>query len=115
MNGLLLLDKPAGISSAGATNRIKRLLPAAPRSATPAHSILSPPVYCLFNWERQTLEELMNQPKQYEATIRLGATTETDDPESPPQFVAGASEIAEQTCAQHWPIHWKPSNNSRPL
>jgi tRNA pseudouridine55 synthase len=28
-------------------------------------------------------ERLMDEPKQYEATVKFGATTETDDPESP--------------------------------
>jgi tRNA pseudouridine55 synthase len=32
----------------------------------------------------------MGQPKQYLATVRLGATTETDDLDSPPRPVAGA-------------------------
>ena len=32
----------------------------------------------------------MNHPKRYEATIQLGATTETDDPESRPHATPGA-------------------------
>jgi tRNA pseudouridine55 synthase len=37
-------------------------------------------------------ETFMNQPKQYEATIRLGATTETDDIESPEQLSTSSSQ-----------------------
>jgi tRNA pseudouridine55 synthase len=97
MNGLILLDKPAGISSAGATNRIKRLLP---RGTKIGHAGTLDPfatglLVCLIGKATKRCEELMGQPKQYEGTIRLGATTETDDPEGVPQFVAGVSEIAE--------------------
>ncbi len=97
MNGLILLDKPAGISSAGATNRIKRLFP---RGTKIGHAGTLDPfatglLVCLIGKATKRCEELMGQPKQYEGTIRLGATTETDDPEGVPQFIAGASEIAE--------------------
>src|SRR5690606_36991517 len=37
-------------------------------------------------------EDVMGLPKRYEATLRLGATTETLDPESPEQPVPGAAE-----------------------
>ena len=33
----------------------------------------------------------MDEPKQYEATVKLGATTETDDPESPETPTPGAA------------------------
>jgi len=35
---------------------------------------------------------LMNQPKRYEATMKLGATTATDDPDSPETPTPGASQ-----------------------
>ena len=41
----------------------------------------------------------MDQPKQYDGTIRLGATTETDDPEAPPQIVDSAIAEEERQCA----------------
>jgi tRNA pseudouridine55 synthase len=98
MNGLILLDKPAGISSAGITNRVKRLLP---RGTKIGHAGTLDPfatglLVLLIGKATKRCEELMNQPKQYEGTIRFGATTETDDPESPPRQFAGAVEIAEE-------------------
>ena len=84
MYGFLIIDKPAGITSAGAMNSVKRLLPRGVKLATRGHSIHLRRVYwfCLIGKATKRCEELMGQPKQYEGTIRLGATTETDDPES---------------------------------
>jgi tRNA pseudouridine55 synthase len=39
-------------------------------------------------------ERLMDSPKQYEATVKLGATTPTDDPESPETPTPGAAPVA---------------------
>ena len=36
----------------------------------------------------------MDQPKQYEATIKFGATTPTDDPESPETIILDAKPVA---------------------
>ena len=93
MNGIILLDKPAGISSAGAVNSVKRVLP---RKTKIGHAGTLDPfatglLVLLVGNATKRCEALMNQPKQYAATVRFGATTETDDPESPPQPVAGAS------------------------
>jgi tRNA pseudouridine55 synthase len=38
-------------------------------------------------------ERLMDEPKQYEATVKLGGTTETDDPESPETPTPGAAPV----------------------
>src|SRR2546421_726221 len=48
-------------------------------------------------------ERLMDQPKQYEATVKLGATTATDDPESPEQPFrgTGASPVSFHQTSQH--------------
>jgi len=93
MNGIILLDKPAGISSAGAVNSVKRVLP---RKTKIGHAGTLDPfatglLVLLLGNATKRCEALMNQPKQYDATIRFGATTETDDPESPPQPFAEAS------------------------
>jgi len=39
-------------------------------------------------------EKLMDQPKQYDATVKFGATTVTDDPETPEEPSGGASNPA---------------------
>ena len=84
MNGLFVLDKPAGITSAAAVNRIKRLLP---RGAKIGHAGTLDPfatgvLLLLIGKATKVSEMLMDQPKGYEATIKLGGTTPTDDPES---------------------------------
>src|SRR3954452_5417184 len=92
INGIILLDKPAGISSAGAVNVVKHLLP---RGTKIGHAGTLDPfatglLVLLVGKETKSCEVRMNAAKQYETTIRFGATTETDDPESPPTFVEEA-------------------------
>ncbi len=84
-NGILNLDKPAGVSSAHALNRLKRLIP---RGTKIGHAGTLDPfatgvLLVLVGRATKACERLMDQPKQYEATIRLGGTTATDDPTSP--------------------------------
>ncbi|MBC8106258.1 MAG: tRNA pseudouridine(55) synthase TruB [Anaerolineae bacterium] len=89
MDGVLVLDKPAGISSARAVSMVKRLLPrAAGRRPKIGHAGTLDPfatgvLLLLIGRATKSCEQLMDQPKTYETTIKLGATTETDDPESP--------------------------------
>jgi tRNA pseudouridine55 synthase len=85
INGLLILDKPAGISSAALVNRIKWLLP---RGVKIGHAGTLDPfatgvLLVLVGKSTRRSESLMNLPKQYDATVKLGATTPTDDPTSP--------------------------------
>lgn len=83
--GILNLNKPPGLSSARAVSRVKRLLP---RSTKIGHAGTLDPfatgvLLLLIGKATRLCESLMDQPKQYEATVRLGGTTATDDPESP--------------------------------
>jgi tRNA pseudouridine55 synthase len=85
--GILVLDKPAGITSAAAVNQVKRMLP---RGTKIGHAGTLDPfatgvLLLLVGQATKQCERLMGQPKTYEATIKLGATTATDDPESPEQ------------------------------
>jgi len=82
--GILNLDKPAGLSSARAVSRVKRLLP---RGTKIGHAGTLDPfatgvLLLLIGKATKSCERLMDQPKQYEATVKFGATTPTDDPES---------------------------------
>lgn len=82
--GILNLDKPAGVSSAYAVNGVKRLLP---RGTKIGHAGTLDPfatgvLLLLIGKATKACEQLMDSPKQYEATVRFGATTATDDPES---------------------------------
>ena len=92
MFGFLAVDKSAGLTSATVVNSVKRLLP---RGTKVGHAGTLDPfatglLIILVGKATRQCEALMNQPKQYEATVRFGATTETDDPESPPAPTPGA-------------------------
>lgn len=94
MEGVLVLDKPAGLSSARAVSLVKRLLP---RKTKIGHAGTLDPfatgvLLLLIGRATKSCEQLMDQPKTYETTIKLGATTETDDPESP-EVVTESSSI----------------------
>jgi tRNA pseudouridine55 synthase len=96
MNGVIVLDKPAGISSAKAVDQVKRLLP---RGTKVGHAGTLDPfatgvLLLLVGKATKLCERLMDSPKQYGATMKLGATTETDDPESPETPVPGAQVVA---------------------
>src|SRR5436190_369530 len=84
MNGILNLNKPAGISSAAAVGKVKRLLP---RGVKIGHAGTLDPfatgvLLLLIGKATKLCEKLMDERKQYEATVKLGATTETLDPTS---------------------------------
>src|SRR4051812_32356598 len=84
MDGVLNLNKPAGISSAAAVGKVKRLLP---RGVKIGHAGTIDPfatgvLLLLIGKATKLCEKLMDQPKQYEAMIKLGASTETLDPTS---------------------------------
>lgn len=83
--GFLVLDKPAGISSAKALYAIKRRLP---RGTKIGHAGTLDPfatgvLVVLVGKATKQCERIMGMPKGYEASLRLGATTATLDPESP--------------------------------
>src|SRR6185437_13482510 len=85
VSGVLNLNKSAGMSSARAVSFVKRRLP---RGTKIGHAGTLDPfatgvLLLLIGKATKLCESLMDQPKQYEATIKLGSTTATDDPESP--------------------------------
>jgi tRNA pseudouridine55 synthase len=89
---VLNVDKPAGLSSARVVDRVKRLLP---RGTKIGHAGTLDPfatgvLLLLIAKATKLCEGLMDEPKQYEATVKLGATTPTDDPESPETITEGA-------------------------
>jgi len=92
LQGVINLDKPAGISSARAVAMVKRRLP---RGTKIGHAGTLDPfatgvLLLLIGKSTKLCERLMDQPKQYLATVKLGATTPTDDPESQEAAVLGA-------------------------
>src|SRR5438045_4016408 len=98
MVGILNLDKPAGISSARAVSKVKRLLP---RGMKIGHAGTLDPfatgvLLLLIGKATKMSEQLMSSPKQYEATIKLGASTPTDDPDSAEVPVADARPVDQE-------------------
>ena len=103
MEGILLLDKPAGISSARAVRQVKRLLP---RGVKIGHAGTLDPfatgvLLLLVGKATKLCEKLMDEPKQYATTIKFGSTTATDDPESveQPCEVSTVPSLADVTAA----------------
>lgn len=85
LDGFLVLDKPLGLSSAAALNRVKRFLP---RGTKIGHAGTLDPLatgvlVALIGRCTKLCERVMGLAKQYEAIITLGATSATDDAEGP--------------------------------
>src|SRR6266566_7329096 len=88
--GVINLDKPSGISSARAVGRVKHLLP---RGTKIGHAGTLDPfatgvLLLLVGKATKSCERLMGERKGYDASIKLGARTDTDDPESLEEPVA---------------------------
>jgi tRNA pseudouridine55 synthase len=91
--GVLNLNKSVGMSSARAVSFVKRRLP---RGTKIGHAGTLDPfatgvLLLLIGKATKLCEMLMDQPKQYLTTVKLGATTPTDDLESPATPWPGAS------------------------
>lgn len=83
------MDKPAGVTSARVVDRIKRLLPSGVKvgHAGTLDAFATGLLVLLVGRATRLCEDVMRRPKTYEATIKFGATTTTDDPESPETLV----------------------------
>ncbi|GAB3733215.1 tRNA pseudouridine(55) synthase TruB [Luteimonas pelagia] len=80
LDGIVLLDKPSGLSSNDALQRARRLLRAAKGGHTGALDPLATGLLPLCFGEATKLAGLLlGARKAYEAEARLGATTDTDD------------------------------------
>jgi tRNA pseudouridine55 synthase len=103
LHGLLVIDKPAGITSRDAVNRVQRWLP---RGTRIGHTGTLDPlatgvlVLCIGNATRLA-EYVQRMPKTYRAEIVLGARSDTDDADgtitpSPAVAPPNPAEVAEQ-------------------
>lgn len=82
VHGVLLLDKPLGLSSNDALVRAKRLLRALKAGHTGTLDPLATGLLPLcFGEATKFSQDLLDADKTYEATVRLGATTTTGDAE----------------------------------
>ncbi|HEU0153657.1 MAG TPA: tRNA pseudouridine(55) synthase TruB [Arenimonas sp.] len=80
LDGILLLDKPAGLSSNGALQHVRRLYRAEKGGHTGALDPLATGLLPLcFGEATKIAGLLLGGRKAYEAGLRLGATTDTDD------------------------------------
>jgi tRNA pseudouridine55 synthase len=88
--GILNVDKPPGVSSAYVVSGVKRLLP---RGIKIGHAGTLDPfatgvLLLLVGKATKACEQLMGTRKGYDATVKFGARTPTDDPESTEEPVA---------------------------
>lgn len=82
VNGILVIDKPAGLTSNGILQHVKRLYGAAKAGHTGALDPLATGVLPLCFGEATKFSQLMlESDKAYIATARLGVVTETGDSE----------------------------------
>jgi tRNA pseudouridine55 synthase len=80
LDGILLLDKPAGMSSNQALQRVRHLFRAEKAGHTGALDPLATGLLPLcFGEATKIAGYLLGNDKAYETTARLGATTDTDD------------------------------------
>jgi tRNA pseudouridine55 synthase len=97
VQGIINLDKPPGLSSARAVSRVKRLLP---RGTKIGHAGTLDPfatgvLLLLVGKATKSCERLMGERKGYEAVVRLGGRSATDDPEGPIETVETAQQPTE--------------------
>lgn len=95
-SGLLLVDKPAGMTSHDVVSRVRRLA----RTRRVGHAgTLDPMATGLLilgvNSGTKLLQYVTGANKTYTATIRLGVATSTDDAEGEPISVAGCGPVSE--------------------
>ena len=97
--GVINLDKPGGMSSARAVDAAKRLLP---RRTKIGHAGTLDPfatgvLLLLVAKATKLCETLMDKPKEYETTMKLGATTPTLDPDSPEEPLRRGAQLGEES------------------
>lgn len=94
MRGLLNINKPAGISSYDVIRRLKPLLkPKRIGHAGTLDPIGTGVLLILINEATKISRFLLNQPKEYEAEIRFGIQTDTDDITGKPIATAPVPQI----------------------
>jgi tRNA pseudouridine55 synthase len=98
LSGVINLDKPAGLTSARLVDRVKRFLP---RGTKIGHAGTLDPfatgvLLLLVGRATKSCELLMGQRKGYDATVKLGARTATDDLEAPEEAVEGYANPTEE-------------------
>jgi tRNA pseudouridine55 synthase len=97
-SGIVVVDKPGAITSHGVVSRVRRL--AGTRKVGHAGTLdpMATGVLVLgINRATRLLGHLMVTEKAYDATIRLGVSTTTDDAEGEPVAVVSAERVTEES------------------
>ena len=98
VNGLLLLDKPTGITSNRALQKAKKLFDAAKAGHTGSLDPLATGMLIVcFGRATKISDYLLNADKQYEVTLLLGVTTDTGDTDGNVLETKDASSIKDET------------------
>lgn len=100
LSGLLVVDKPVGVSSMDVVRKVRRV--AGGRKTKVGHAgtldpLASGVVVCCLGKATRLVEKLMDLPKVYETRIDLSAFTETDDREGTRQEVKVADKPDQET------------------
>lgn len=104
-DGILLIDKPAGLSSFGVVARIRRVLSErAGKKVKVGHTGTLDPfatglMILVIGKECKNAGQYSKLDKEYEATIRLGKTSSTGDPEGEITHVADLQPSLEEVVA----------------
>ncbi len=100
VDGVLLLDKPQGISSNAALQRARNALGAAKAGHTGTLDPMATGLLPLaFGESTKFSQALLDADKGYEATVKLGVTTTTGDAEGEVLECKDAAFSAEEICA----------------
>jgi len=96
-SGLVVVDKPAGLTSHGVVGRVRRLVGTRKVGHAGTLDPMATGVLVLgINRATRLLGHLMLTEKAYDATVRLGVATTTDDAEGEVTATADASHLTEQ-------------------
>ena len=97
INGILILDKPLGLTSNAALQRVKRLFGAAKAGHTGSLDPLATGVLPICFGEATKFSQfLLDADKGYQVTIKLGVRTDSSDAEGEIVAIKPASHITEQ-------------------
>ena len=98
ISGLLIVDKPAGISSAKVVARVKALLKAKKVGHTGTLDPFATGVLvCCINRATKLARFFLRGNKKYEAVLRLGIETDTQDPTGNITRVCNPGKFSEET------------------
>lgn len=116
MNGILLIDKPAGMTSHDVVRRVRRLYKTRRVGHTGTLDPMATGVLVVAVGEgTRIVEFLMEGRKSYRATLKLGETTDTQDAEGRVVAQADWSTVTESTVRQVFAALTGPQEQLPPM